>query len=155
MLPLEGLRIRDVEGGIFSSRHLFALFNPEQRYSIDHSMGLLECAFKCNASWLAGLLNGSAWSALLIILASYYHILHDQFLVVLQDLLFFFCIFSLISLLDRVWKDWSINDLAKFVLSLWFWGNIMRDVLFEALWCKRCSQQIKKKTQLEIEVADD
>ncbi|XP_025112002.1 dynamin-1-like isoform X4 [Pomacea canaliculata] len=31
MLPLEGLRIRDVEGGIFSSRHLFALFNPEQR----------------------------------------------------------------------------------------------------------------------------
>ncbi|BFZ20783.1 hypothetical protein BsWGS_23821 [Bradybaena similaris] len=28
MLPLEGLQVRDVEGGLFQSKHMFALFNP-------------------------------------------------------------------------------------------------------------------------------
>ena len=31
MLPLDGLKIRDVESGIFT-KHCFALFNPETRY---------------------------------------------------------------------------------------------------------------------------
>ena len=31
MLPLDGLKLRDVEQGFMSRRHLFALFNPEGR----------------------------------------------------------------------------------------------------------------------------
>lgn len=31
MLPLDGLKIRDIEGGFMSRRHTFALFNPEGR----------------------------------------------------------------------------------------------------------------------------
>ncbi|XP_059138901.1 dynamin-1-like isoform X2 [Physella acuta] len=31
MLPLESLQVRDVEGGIFQSKHMFALYNPTAR----------------------------------------------------------------------------------------------------------------------------
>lgn len=31
MLPLDGLKLRDLEGGFMSRRHTFALFNPEGR----------------------------------------------------------------------------------------------------------------------------
>ncbi|BFZ05832.1 hypothetical protein BsWGS_08871 [Bradybaena similaris] len=31
MLPLEGLQVRDLEGGIFKSKHMFALYNPTSR----------------------------------------------------------------------------------------------------------------------------
>lgn len=31
MLPLDGLKIRDIESGFMSRRHTFALFNPDQR----------------------------------------------------------------------------------------------------------------------------
>lgn len=31
MLPLDGLKIKDVEQGFMSRRHTFALFNPEGR----------------------------------------------------------------------------------------------------------------------------
>ncbi|RWS15160.1 dynamin-like protein [Dinothrombium tinctorium] len=31
MLPLDGLKIKDLEGGFMSRRHTFALFNPDQR----------------------------------------------------------------------------------------------------------------------------
>lgn len=31
MLPLDGLKLRDVEQGFMSRRHTFALFNPEGR----------------------------------------------------------------------------------------------------------------------------
>lgn len=31
MLPLDGLKLRDMESGFMSRRHLFALFNPEGR----------------------------------------------------------------------------------------------------------------------------
>jgi dynamin GTPase len=31
MLPLDGLKIRDIESGFMSRRHTFALFNPEGR----------------------------------------------------------------------------------------------------------------------------
>ncbi|XP_067662749.1 dynamin-1-like isoform X3 [Haliotis asinina] len=31
MLPLDGLRLRDIEGGFLSHKHMFALFNPETR----------------------------------------------------------------------------------------------------------------------------
>ena len=31
MLPLDNLKVKDVEGGFMSKKHLFALFNTEQR----------------------------------------------------------------------------------------------------------------------------
>ena len=31
MLPLDGLRLRDQEGGFFSHKYMFVLFNPETR----------------------------------------------------------------------------------------------------------------------------
>lgn len=31
MLPLDGLKLRDIEQGFMSRRHTFALFNPEGR----------------------------------------------------------------------------------------------------------------------------
>lgn len=31
MLPLDGLKLRDLEQGFMSRRHMFALFNPEGR----------------------------------------------------------------------------------------------------------------------------
>lgn len=43
MLPLDGLKLRDMESGFMSKRHTFALFNPEGRnvYKVDHSPTLL------------------------------------------------------------------------------------------------------------------
>ncbi|XP_012946174.1 dynamin-1 [Aplysia californica] len=38
MLPLEGLQVRDMEGGLFQSKHMFALYNPSSsasRYPYD------------------------------------------------------------------------------------------------------------------------
>lgn len=32
MLPVDNLKLRDVEKGFMSSKHIFALFNTEQRY---------------------------------------------------------------------------------------------------------------------------
>lgn len=40
MLPLDNLKVRDVEKGFMSSKHIFAIFNIEQR-SADGSE--LEC----------------------------------------------------------------------------------------------------------------
>lgn len=31
MLPLDGLKIKDIEAGFMSRRNTFALFNPDQR----------------------------------------------------------------------------------------------------------------------------
>ncbi|GFN82802.1 dynamin-like protein [Plakobranchus ocellatus] len=31
MLPLEGLQVRDMEGGLFTSKHMFALYSPSTR----------------------------------------------------------------------------------------------------------------------------
>ena len=33
MLSLDNLKVKDVEGGFMSKKHLFALFNTEQRYA--------------------------------------------------------------------------------------------------------------------------
>lgn len=33
MLPVDNLKLRDVEKGFMSSKHIFALFNTEQRYT--------------------------------------------------------------------------------------------------------------------------
>lgn len=33
MLPVDNLKLRDVEKGFMSSKHIFALFNTEQRYA--------------------------------------------------------------------------------------------------------------------------
>lgn len=35
MLPLDGLKIRDMESGFMSRRHTFALFNPDQRQGFE------------------------------------------------------------------------------------------------------------------------
>lgn len=32
MLPLDNLKVRDVEKGFMSSKHMFAIFNTEQRW---------------------------------------------------------------------------------------------------------------------------
>lgn len=32
MLPLDGLKVKDLESGFMSRRHVFAIFNPDQRY---------------------------------------------------------------------------------------------------------------------------
>ena len=34
MIQLDQLKIKDLEGGMFSKRHLFALFTPDGRYSL-------------------------------------------------------------------------------------------------------------------------
>jgi hypothetical protein len=31
MIPLDNLKIRDMEGGLFSHKNMFALFNPDTR----------------------------------------------------------------------------------------------------------------------------
>ena len=41
MLPLDGLEIRDIEGGFMSRRHTFALFNPEGRYVLIQKMQII------------------------------------------------------------------------------------------------------------------
>jgi hypothetical protein len=43
MLPLDGLKLRDIEQGFMSRRHTFALFNPEGRnvYKVRSSVPLL------------------------------------------------------------------------------------------------------------------
>lgn len=40
MLPLDGLKLRDLEQGFMSRRHMFALFNPEGRnvYKVHDNM---------------------------------------------------------------------------------------------------------------------
>lgn len=44
MLQVDNLKLRDVEKGFMSSKHIFALFNTEQRfyYSTDHIKNILE-----------------------------------------------------------------------------------------------------------------
>ena len=42
MLPLDNLKVRDVEGGFMSKKHLFALFNTEQRSALQPAINL-EC----------------------------------------------------------------------------------------------------------------
>lgn len=32
MLPLDCLKVKDLESGFMSRRHVFAIFNPDQRY---------------------------------------------------------------------------------------------------------------------------
>jgi len=43
MLPLDGLKIKDVEQGFMSRRHTFALFNPEGRnvYKVNFELNYL------------------------------------------------------------------------------------------------------------------
>lgn len=43
MLPLDGLKLRDIEQGFMSRRHTFALFNPEGRnvYKVSKANHLL------------------------------------------------------------------------------------------------------------------
>lgn len=39
MLPLDNLKLRDVEKGFMSSKHIFAIFNTEQRCVASQSDG--------------------------------------------------------------------------------------------------------------------
>lgn len=41
MLPVDNLKLRDVEKGFMSSKHVFALFNTEQRYAPSQHSKLL------------------------------------------------------------------------------------------------------------------
>lgn len=44
MLPLDGLKLRDVESGFWSKKNVFALFNPDQRNVYkDHKQLELSC----------------------------------------------------------------------------------------------------------------
>lgn len=41
MLPLDNLKIRDVEKGFMSTKHIFAIFNTEQRSGLISLLNLL------------------------------------------------------------------------------------------------------------------
>lgn len=44
MLPLDNLKLRDVEKGFMSSKHIFAIFNTEQRCL---GSNCLKTAYEC------------------------------------------------------------------------------------------------------------
>ncbi|CAL1539543.1 unnamed protein product [Lymnaea stagnalis] len=49
MLPLEGLQVKDMEGGLFQSKHMFALFNPSTSHkmkSLDHKDAVTKNVYK-------------------------------------------------------------------------------------------------------------
>jgi hypothetical protein len=48
MLPLDGLKLRDIEQGFMSRRHTFALFNPEGRNVYKVLVILKMCLFNSN-----------------------------------------------------------------------------------------------------------
>lgn len=52
MLPLDNLKLRDVEKGFMSSKHIFAIFNTEQRCVVSASGGLTS-ALTCSAVLLS------------------------------------------------------------------------------------------------------
>lgn len=62
MLPLDNLKLRDVEKGFMSSKHVFAIFNTEQRCVIANNPkmsagdGVHVCSFFLS-SWLAAIRN--------------------------------------------------------------------------------------------------
>lgn len=47
MLPLDGLKIKDVEQGFMSRRHTYALFNPEGRnvYKVNFNYNYIKIDF--------------------------------------------------------------------------------------------------------------
>lgn len=48
MLPLDSLKLRDIEQGFMSRRHTFALFNPEGRNIYKVHNRIIECLFLLN-----------------------------------------------------------------------------------------------------------
>lgn len=63
MLPLDGLKLRDLEQGFMSRRHLFALFNPEGRNVYKDSKQLeLSCETQDDVdSWKASFLRAGVY----------------------------------------------------------------------------------------------
>lgn len=47
MLPVDNLKLRDVEKGFMSSKHIFALFNTEQRYARISAHQAVEAFISC------------------------------------------------------------------------------------------------------------
>lgn len=45
MLQVDNLKLRDVEKGFMSSKHIFALFNTEQRYLYIYSIVMRKYAY--------------------------------------------------------------------------------------------------------------
>lgn len=63
MLPLDGLKLRDLEQGFMSRRHLFALFNPEGRNVYkDYKQLELSCETQDDVdSWKASFLRAGVY----------------------------------------------------------------------------------------------
>lgn len=63
MLPLDGLKLRDLEQGFMSRRHLFALFNPEGRNVYkDYKQLELSCENQDDVdSWKASFLRAGVY----------------------------------------------------------------------------------------------
>lgn len=53
MLPLDNLKLRDVEKGFMSSKHVFAIFNTEQRCGCyNPNKTIMFMVFMCSNLWL-------------------------------------------------------------------------------------------------------
>ncbi|RWS30856.1 dynamin-like protein, partial [Leptotrombidium deliense] len=64
MLPLDGLKIKDLEGGFMSRRHTFAIFNPDQRRNVYKDFKQLELSCESQEdvdSWKASFLRAGVY----------------------------------------------------------------------------------------------
>lgn len=63
MLPLDGLKIKDIESGFMSRRHTFAIFNPDQRNVYkDYKQLELSCESQEDVdSWKASFLRAGVY----------------------------------------------------------------------------------------------
>lgn len=50
MLPLDNLKLRDVEKGFMSTKHIFAIFNTEQRSGLTAILCVCVCFVWCSAA---------------------------------------------------------------------------------------------------------
>lgn len=47
MLPLDNLKLRDVEKGFMSTKHIFGIFNTEQRFAYDLGIACVPVCALC------------------------------------------------------------------------------------------------------------
>lgn len=57
MLPLDNLKLRDVEKGFMSSKHVFAIFNTEQRCVVANNLKIPTSTCVLILSFILGLLS--------------------------------------------------------------------------------------------------
>lgn len=98
MLPLDGLKLRDLEQGFMSRRHLFALFNPEGRNVYkDYKQLELSCETQDDVdSWKASFLRAGVYPEKQTEQANGEGEVSKNFLFLILEnfLLFYFCLFS-------------------------------------------------------------